>query len=345
VLCPGAITRTFDIPGLLEHGRGMKTLAEGGLLRDRVLAELEMGNAVTDARARQGHCTFVVVGAGYAGVETAATMQAFTSHALRRFLNLRTEQLHWVVVDVAERVLPELGRELGATALRTLQQRGIEVRLRTSIDRVTEDSVHFSDGQTLPCRTLVWTAGVRANPLIDTLGLDTGRAGRLLVTPELHTPERPDVFAGGDAAAVPDLTTSPEAITPPTAQHAQRQGVTLARNVVRSLRGQPCQPYRHRDLGLVVDLGGIRSVAKPLGHELHGLPAQIVTRGYHLSALPTLRARSKAAATWLTHAALGEDFVRVGLGDSSSLSHEDSVPYLTADEARRSAAHLKDASL
>lgn len=345
VLCPGAVTRTFDIPGLIEYGHGMKTLAEAGLLHDHVLGELEMGNAVTDAQTRSGHCTFVVVGAGYAGVETAATMQAFTSHALRRFLHLRNEQLRWIVVDVAERVLPELGSELGATALRTLQQRGIEVRLRTSIDRVTRDSVHFSDGQTLPCRTVVWTAGVRANPLIGTLDLPTGRAGRLVVTAELHTPRRRDVFAGGDAAAVPDLTSTEEAITPPTAQHAQRQGVALARNVVRSLRGESTQPYKHRDLGLVVDLGGVRSVAKPLGHELSGLPAQVVTRGYHLSALPTIRARGKAAANWLSHALLGEDFVRVGLGDGSSLSLENKVAYLSADDARRTAAQLKNARI
>ena len=156
-----------------------------------------------------------------------------------------------------------------------LRGRGIDVRLATSVTDVSADSVTLSDGQTLPCRTLVWTAGVAANPLLGTLGLETGRAGRLVVSPQLQVPKRPEVFAAGDAAAVPDLAKPAGAITPPTAQHAQRQGVVLARNVIRSLRGEATQPYRHRDLGLVVDLGGTRSVARPLGSNLSGLPAQV----------------------------------------------------------------------
>lgn len=304
-----------------------------------------MGNAVSDAGARAAHCTFVVVGAGYAGAETAAAMQAFTQHALCRLINLRPEYLRWILADVAGHVLPELGPQLSSAALRTLHQRRIEVRLQTSVEEVRAGSVRFSDGQTVGCRTLVWTAGVRASPLMTTLGLDTGRAGRLVVTPDLQAPQRPDVFAAGDAAAVPDLTGAEAAITPPTAQHAQRQGIALAGNIVRSLRDEPALPYRHHDLGLVVDLGGVRSVARPLGYDLRGLPAQVITRGYHLNALPTMRARGKAAANWLTHALLGEDFVRVGLGDTSSLCLDDTIGYLSADDTPAAAADLKDTTL
>ena len=343
VLCPGAVTRVFDIPGLARHGRGMKSLAEAGYLHDHVLTELELGNVVTDPRRRAAHCTFLVVGAGYAGAETAATLQAFARRALRRFLNLRPDDLRWLLVDVAPRVLPELGEELGDEALRVLRRRGIEVRLGNSVRRVDGHEVQLADGQVVPCRTLVWTAGVTASPLIATLGLETGRSGRLVVRPELCTPARADVFAGGDAAAVPDLATGDEAITPPTAQHAQRQGARLARNVVRSLRGEALQPYRHRDLGLVVDLGGTDSVARPLGRNVRGLPAQVVTRGYHLSALPSMRARSRAAADWLTHTCLGDNFVRVGLaaGDGGTLATvSDQVEYLLAEEAHSLAASL-----
>lgn len=316
VLCPGAVTRTFSIPGLTEYGRGLKTLAEATYLHDHVVAELELGNAERDETARRAHCTFVVVGAGLAGAEAAATLQTFTEHALRRFINLRSGHLRWVLVDVAPQVLPELGEQLATEALHILRQRGIDVRLGVGVQQVTENAVALSDGEVLPCHTLVWTAGVTASPLLATLGLEAGPAGRLIVTSALQTPARPDVFAGGDAAAAPDLTKTDGAITPPTAQHAQRQGVLLARNVARSLHGQTLQPYRHRDLGLVVDLGGTGSVARPLGHNLHGLPAQILTRGYHLNALPSLRSRSKAVADWLIHACLGDDFVRTGLRDS-----------------------------
>ncbi len=340
VLCPGAVTRTFAIPGLERFGRGLKSLAEASYLHDHVLAELELANTVDDEHSRSAHCTFVVVGAGYAGAETAATLRAFTRHATRRFINLRPTDVRWILVDVASRVLPELGEQLSEHALQVLRQQGIEIRLETSITRVDKDCVELSDGQVIACRTLVWTAGVTANPLLGMLGLDTGRGGRLIVTPELHTPERSDVFAAGDAAAVPDLTRPEGEINPPTAQHAQRQGITLARNVLASLRAEPLRDYRHRDLGLVVDLGGTRSVARPLGRNLTGLPAQLVTRGYHLAALPSLRTRAKAGADWLIHAGLGEDFVRVGLLDTTLTGLGEEIGYLSADQVRTVAAGL-----
>lgn len=148
-LCPGAVTRTLAIPGLTEYGREMKTLAEASYLHDHVLTELELGNAVSDDASRRAHCTFVVVKAGYAGAETAATVQAFAERASRRFINLRPEHLRWILVDVAPRVLPELGGELATEALRVLRQRGIEVRLGVSGELVTEDTVALSDGEVL----------------------------------------------------------------------------------------------------------------------------------------------------------------------------------------------------
>lgn len=343
LLCPGAVTRTFSIPGLARYGRGMKTLAEATYLHDHVLAELELANAVGNEDQRRAHCTFVVVGAGYAGAETAANLQAFTRHALRRFINLRPEHLRWVLVDVATQILPELGEQLGRQALRTLRRQGIDVRLGVGVKAAEESAVHLSDGETLGCRTLVWTAGVTANPLVATLGLELGRSGRLVVTPTLQTPANGDVFAAGDAAAVPDLTQPDSAVTPPTAQHARRQGITLARNVTRSLRGQPPEEYSHRDLGVVVDLGGARSVARPLGRNLHGPVAQLVTRGYHLSALPSLRSRAKAASHWLLHAGFGDDFVRVGLQDSTDGTlgaAQAQIDYLSPEQTRAATTRL-----
>lgn len=163
------------------------------------------------------------------------------------------------------------------------------------------------------------------------------------MTPELQLPGRPDVFSAGDAAAVPDLAGDAGAITPPTAQHAQRQGVTVARNIARRLRGQPLLRYRHRDLGLAVDLSGTQAVARPLGRQLSGIAAQLVTRGYHLYALPSPRARVRTAADWLMHATLGEDFTRLGLPDpmSGSLAgQEPAGQYLSGDDARQTAARI-----
>jgi NADH:ubiquinone reductase (H+-translocating) len=343
VLCPGAVTRTFGTPGGEQHGRGMKTLAQATHLHDHVLAELELGNAVGDERRRAAHCTFVVAGAGYAGVETAAALHLFTRRLIPRFINLRPQDLRWVLADVAPRILPELGGKLSAAALAMLRQRGIEMRLGTGIAQITESAVRFTDGAELPSHTAVWTAGVLASPLIGALGLETAASGRLRVTPELQVPGQPEVFSAGDAAAVPDLTRDRDAITPPTAQHAQRQGITVARNIARRLRGQPLVPYRHRDLGLGVDLGGSQAVARPLGRHLSGIPAQLVTRGYHLYALPSPRARVRTAADWLMHAALGDDFTRLGLPDPMSgalAGQEPAGQYLSRDEARQETARI-----
>ena len=341
--CPGAVTRTFRTPGGEQYDRGMKTLAQATHLHDHVLAELELANAVSDKQRRAAHCAFTAAGAGYAGVETAAALHLFTRRLLPRFINLRPEHLRWVLADVAPHVLPELGGKLSAAALGSLRQRGIDVRLGTGIAEITESAVRLTDSADLPCRTVVWTAGVMASPLIATLGLETAASGRLRVTPELQVPGRPEVFSAGDAAAVQDLTRAPDAITPPTAQHAQRQAITAARDMARRLRGQPPRPYRHRDLGLAVDLGGTQAVARPLGRYLSGVPAQVVTRGYHLYALPSPRGLVRTAADWLMHTALGDDFTRLVLPDpmhGTLAGQEATGQYLSGDDARQTAARI-----
>ncbi|XDO63765.1 hypothetical protein HEP84_55235 [Streptomyces sp. RLB1-33] len=163
---------------------------------------------------------------------------------------------------------------------------------------------------------------------------------------ELTLPGHDEVFALGDAAAVPDLAAGGDAICPPTAQHALRQGRTAGNNVAARLRGRSLSQYRHRDLGLVVDLGGLGSVARPLGIPLSGLPAQLVTRGYHLLALPTLVARIRVATNWMLHAVAGDDFVRTGFlaGQPSTIrAMEHTDAYLTTEEVHAAADSEKSA--
>ena len=297
VLAPGGVTRTFDIPGVAEHGLGLKTLAEATFLRDHVLRELEDADAATNPDRRRACCTFVVVGAGYSGTEIAAQMQHVTARAVADYPRVGVEDLRWVLVDLAPRVLPELGRRLGDDAMEVLRRRGVEVRLGAGVEEATGEAVRLSDGETIPTHTLVWCTGVTPSPLISTLGLPTER-GRLKVGANLQVPDAPDVFAFGDAAAVPDLT-RPGQLTGQTAQHAQRQGKTAARNVAASLGFGKAVDYRHRDLGFVVDLGGFEAVASPLGLPLGGLPGLVVTRGYHLLALPAMGNRVRVGLDWL----------------------------------------------
>lgn len=337
VLAPGSITRTFDIPGLVENARGMKTLAEAAYVRDHVIAQLDLADASHDPVERESRLQFVVVGGGYAGTETAACLQRLTTAALCRYPRLDPRLIKWHLIDIAPKLMPELGEKLGESAQKILRDRGVEISLGVSIAKAGPEEVTFTDGRAVPCRTLIWTAGVAASPLIGTLGAETVR-GRLAVTPEMTLPGADGVFALGDAAAVPDLAKGEEgAVCPPTAQHAMRQGKRVADNVIAAIRHQPLRPYRHKDLGLVVDLGGRDAVSKPLGVELRGLPAQAVARGYHWSALRTNVAKTRVLTNWLLNAVAGDDFVRTGFQSRKPATLRDfeyTDAYLTPDELR-----------
>ncbi|MFE2020063.1 NAD(P)/FAD-dependent oxidoreductase [Streptomyces sp. NPDC059499] len=336
VLAAGSVTRTFDIPGLVDNARGMKTLAEAAYIRDHVISQLDLADASQDEAERESRLQFVVVGGGYAGTETAACLQRLTANAVRHYPRLDPKLIKWHLIDIAPKLMPELGDKLGRTALEILRKRGIEVSLGVSVAEAAPDKVTFTDGRVLPCRTLIWTAGVAASPLVATLDAETVR-GRLAVTPEMQVPGVDGVFALGDSAAVPDLATGDGAVCPPTAQHAIRQGRVLADNLIASLRGRPLQPYVHRDLGLVVDLGGRDAVSKPLGIELKGMPAQLVARGYHWSGLRTNVAKTRVLTNWMLNAIAGDDFVRTGFQARKPATLRDfeyTDAYLTPEQLR-----------
>ena len=299
LLAPGAVTRMFDIPGLAEHAIGFKTAAEALYLRERILVQLEAASTERDEGVRRAMLTFVVVGAGYAGTELTAQMARLSDNLLENFPSIRRGEVTWMLLDMAPAIMPELGKKLGEAALRVLRARGVDVRLKTSLSLVRADSVTLTDGTVVPCSTVVWSAGVTANPLMASLGLPLDK-GRLVVRPTLDVEGHPELFAIGDAAAVPDLTDRSNSgkLCPPTAQHAMRQGPAAARNIAADIAGTPMHAYRHHDLGLVVDLGGSSAVAKPVGVTLSGWVAKVVTRGYHLYALPTLKRRLSVLAGW-----------------------------------------------
>ncbi|MFF7178363.1 FAD-dependent oxidoreductase [Streptomyces sp. NPDC008121] len=343
VLAPGSITRTFDIPGLGEHARGMKTLAEAVFIRDHVIAQLDLADAGQDEAERAARLQFVVVGGGYAGTETVACLQRLTHTAVKRYPRLDPKLIKWHLVDIAPKLMPELGDKLGNAALDILRRRGIEVSLGVSVASVDENDVTLTDGRVLPCRTLIWTAGVAASPLIGTLDAETHK-GRLVVGADMTVPGFDGIHALGDAAAVPDLAKGDDAVCPPTAQHALRQGRKVADNLVAALRGQQTYPYVHKDLGLVVDLGGRDGVSKPLGIELHGMPAQAVARAYHWSALRTNVAKTRVMTNWLLNAIAGDDFVRTGFLASKAGTLRDfeyTDAYLTPDQVRAHTASLR----
>ncbi|TDQ52425.1 NAD(P)/FAD-dependent oxidoreductase [Actinorugispora endophytica] len=340
VLAPGGNTRVFDIPGLIEYGRGNKNLAEAVYLRDHVLAQLELANATDDQAERDERCTFIVVGGGYTGVETAASLELLCEEACRLYPGLGGH-INWHLVDIAPRLMPELGERLGDSAMNLLRRRGIEVALGVSVREVTQDKVTLTDDRVLPCRTLIWTAGTSPSPLIGSTGLPTER-GKLKVGADLSVPGHPEVFGLGDSAAVPDLSKDEEgALCPPTAQHASRQGPVAADNVIASLLDRPLTEYRHKDRGLLVDLSGRDAVARPLGREVTGLPALALTRAYHMWALPSGPGRARVAANWGIRALLGGEVSRLGFLNrtiDTLVDTEERSQYLAPEQAREKAS-------
>ncbi|WP_453061614.1 FAD-dependent oxidoreductase [Streptomyces mexicanus] len=330
VLAVGSVNKLLPIPGVAEHAHGFRGLPEALYLRDHVTRQMELAAAEDDRDRCAARCTFVVVGAGYTGTEVAAHGKMYTDAQVRSRPLRQGLRPRWLLLDIASRVLPEMDERLSRTADRVLRQRGVEVRMGTSVKEATHDGVLLTDGEFLPTRTLVWCVGVRPDPLVESTGQPLER-GRLVVDSYLQVPGRPEVFACGDAAAVPDLD-RPGKYTPMTAQHAWRQGRVAAVNVAASLGVCARRPYRHRDLGFVVDLGGARAAADPFGVPLSGPVAGAVTRGYHLAAMPGNRVR--VAADWLLNAVLPRQAVQLGLVRSWSVPLDTASPELARTPGR-----------
>jgi NADH dehydrogenase len=297
------------------HAVGLKNLVEADYVHDHVLRQLELADATSDPDERRARLTFVVVGAGYAGTEAAAQLQWRTIRELDRLPRLRRADLRWVLVDLAPAVLPEMGPRLGRAALDVVRRRGMEVRLGTTVTAMDGDGVVLSDGSRLPTRTVLWTVGVVPPPLTTRLGMPVSR-GRLVVDEQLRL--REGVWAAGDSAALRDPFSEAGHDYPPTAQNAQRQGVVIGRNIAASLGRGTARAYRHRDLGLVADLGGTAAVAKPLGVPLTGLPAKLVTKLYHLYALPGPANRLRVAADWALNLVSRPIAAQLGLVDRAA---------------------------
>jgi NADH dehydrogenase len=330
VLTPGSVTRLFDVPGLAEHARGLKSTAEALFLRDHVLEQLELADVDDDPGRAAARRTIVVVGASYSGTELAVQLRALADSAAKQ-INFDPAAVKFILLDLAEQVMPEVGEKLGAAAQRVLQSRGVDVRLGVTLKEVHPEHVVLSDDSLVRTHTVAWVTGVTGAPLIDELGLPTEK-GRLKVDTELQVPGHPGVFSAGDAAAVPDVT-QPGKITPPTAQHATRQGKVLAHNVAASLGHGTMKTYKHRNMGLVVDLGPRRAVANPLNIQLSGFPAKAVTRLYHLYAIPRFVNRWAVSLAYLTDVFFDRSVVSMGLSskEDAQFSASEGIPMPKAD--------------
>jgi NADH dehydrogenase len=313
VIAPGSVSRTLPVPGLAEHGIGFRTVEEAIGLRNHVLEQLDIASSTRDAEVREAALTFVFVGGGYAGVEALGELENMARYAVRYYHNVRAEDLRWVLVEATGRILPEVGEAMGKYALRELRGRNIDIRLETRLESCEHRVAVLSDGDRLPTRTLVWTAGVKPAPLLAGLGLPLAAHGRLRADATLRVEGTDGVWAAGDAAAVPDVTAEkPGTDCAPNAQHALRQARVLADNIRAQLRGRPLTEYRHAYVGSVASLGLHEGVAHVYGRRFKGYPAWFMHRAYHLSRVPTFNRKARVLAEWILSGLFKREIVSLG---------------------------------
>ena len=312
ILSLGSVSRVLPVPGLAEHGVGFKTLSEAIALRNRVLLNLEIAEELDHPDERRSYLTFMFVGAGYAGLEGIAELQDYVADAIERYPRCRIDGTRWILVEATDRVMQEIEPGLAEFATRELRGRGIEIRTGTLLESLDESSATLSTGETIPCRTVCWTAGVKPPPVLRELGLPLGGGGRIEVDRSLRVNGRENVWAIGDAAAVPDPAHSYAQSCPPTAQHAIRQGRLAAENVAAALGHGQVKPFRYKTRGVFVDMGRHKAVANVAGVKLRGFPAWWAARTYHLAMMPGAGRKLRLVTDWTVGLFFGRDAPELG---------------------------------
>ncbi|MDQ2648247.1 MAG: NAD(P)/FAD-dependent oxidoreductase [Actinomycetota bacterium] len=291
VVAAGATVTHFGTPGAAEHGFALYTLADAVRLRNHIVERFEAASASDEVA--DGALTFVVVGGGPTGVETAGALAELFAMVFRKdYPELDVSRARVVLVELQEHLLGPFAPASRQHALDTLQSRGVDIRLGTAVAEVTATSVRFADGTELPCHTLVWAAGVRASPLADVLGLEQGQAGRIVVGPDLGVPGRDGVWAIGDVAAAVGKDGKP---LPQLAPVAMQAGRHVARQIARGTR----EPFRYRNKGTMATIGRRAAVAELPGRiRMRGALAWLAWLGLHLVFLVGKRNRASVLLNW-----------------------------------------------
>lgn len=312
VIALGGETATFGIGGIGQYAVGMKTLADAFALRNRIIEMLERADLETDADARQAQLTFVVGGAGFSGVETAGEIEDFVRRLRRRYYpKIRADELRFHIVELKDRVLPEMPAEMAAYATKKLRERGYEIHLGTPMKEVREDGVLVGEGTFIPSRTVIWTGGVQPSPIAGEAGLEVDRAGRVIVSPAMLT-SREEVWAIGDCALIPKVEEE-GAYHGPTAQNAVREAKRLARNIVATIDRRPneVQPFRYDVIGTLASIGHHTGVGVVFGIRVRGWLAWFMWRGYYWSRVPGIGGKARVALDWFLNALFGSDPVQL----------------------------------
>ena len=306
VVALGSITNFYGLPGLEQHALTMKSLGDAIHLRNEVIAALEEADGEC-AAAGDEPLTFVVAGGGFAGVETIAALNDFVREGLAFYPRVTSSRIRMVLVHAGSVILPELGEKLGRYAQQELARGGVEIITNAKVADAGHDGVRLTDGRFIPSRLIVWTAGTSPHPLLHDLPCRLDH-GRIVVDETLAVPDFPGVWAVGDCAVVPDRRTGQP--HPPTAQHAIREGKTVARNIAASIKGKSPVRFDFRTIGQLAAIGKRTGVARVAGVNFSGFFAWWLWRTVYLSKLPRLEKKIRVAIDWTLDLVFSKDFVQ-----------------------------------
>ena len=315
IIALGSSTNFFGLPGVQDAALTIKTLDDAIELRNRLITHLEEANSECAAGERQPLLRFVVVGAGFAGVETLGGIHDFVREAIRFYPNLTPEFVRTILVSSDEFILPELGSKLGAYAQRKLAARGVEIITSARVTGVRDGIVELSDGRRISATTLIWAAGNAPNPLVAALPMPKS-GGRIVVNEYLEVKAFPGVWALGDCALIPDPKTG--GFHPPTAQHAIREGRCAARNVASDIVGGKRKAFGFSTLGRLAAIGRRSGVANVFGLNFSGFLAWWLWRTIYLFKLPRLEKKMRVALDWTLDLCFAKDFACVTARHPSS---------------------------
>lgn len=330
VIALGSTTNFYELPGLQERALTMKSLGDAIHLRNQLVDLLEEADFECAVGLRRDMLTVIVAGGGFAGVETIAGVNDFLRDAAKFYPHLTEDFIRVVLVHPGPVILPELGEKLGVYTQAKLAERRIELHVNTKVTGISERGVELDDGTVIKAKTLVWTAGTSPSPMLEALPCKKEK-GRLVVDEYMEVPGWSGVWALGDCAVVPDRKTRKS--YPPTAQHAMREGKTLAKNILAAIRGGKKRAFEYTTLGQLAAIGRRTGVANILGVNFSGFVAWFLWRTIYLRKLPRLEKKVRVALDWTLDLLFTKDLVHFMILRSPAISHQEGSELQPSNEA------------
>ena len=326
VLAIGSVNNFFGNKSIEEYSFTIKTVEDAIELRNQIILMMEIAAQTGSIGLQQKFLTFTVVGAGFAGVEIIGEINHFVRKSVKQaYPSIIDKNINMILISSRNEILPELNKKLGESAREYLEKTGVRIIKNVKAINAGESHVELSDGEIIPCTTLIWTGGVTTDSVVGSLNCEHDKSGRIVVDKYLRLIEHPEVFALGDCAAVPDSDTGK--YYPPTAQHALRESKIVSQNIKKILAGESnLKEFSYHSKGMMATIGNKAGVASLMGHSITGVSAWIIWRTYYLFHLPTFESKIKIGVGWAINLFFGTDLTLIGETKSKNL-HE-----ITIDE-------------